>query len=218
VLLPLRALALLVAGTSFEHLELPAAWNQAVYLFGFVYVVVTKLGFVLMCKMRAEGDVRQQALTDDLTTLPNRRALDVAMEQALAGAMRSGEPFAVVLADVDRFKAINDTFGHSAGDAVLRAFARRLLDALRPQDLAFRHGGEEFCVLLPATDATLAGDLAQRLRAGIVLPATETMHALTASFGVAVWQAGDDGDVLFGRADRALYRAKEAGRDRVEIG
>jgi diguanylate cyclase (GGDEF)-like protein len=217
LLLPVRALALLVAGTSFERLELPPAWNTSIYLFGFVYVVVTKLGFVLMCKMRAEGDVRQQALTDDLTTLPNRRALDAAMAQALAGAVRSGEPFAVVMADVDRFKAINDTFGHSAGDAVLRAFARRLLDTLRPQDRAFRHGGEEFCVLLPDTDASAARELALRLHAGIVLPATETMHALTASFGVAVWRPGDDGDALFGRADRAMYRAKEGGRDRVEV-
>jgi diguanylate cyclase (GGDEF)-like protein len=121
------------------------------------------------------------------------------------------------MADVDRFKAINDTFGHHAGDAALRAFAGRLLGALRPQDRAFRHGGEEFCVLLPATDASTAREFAQSLRARIVQPATATMHALTASFGVAVWRAGDDGDALFGRADRAMYRAKAAGRDRVEI-
>jgi len=218
VVLPLRALALLAAGTSFEHMDLPPAWNQAVYLFAFVYVVVTKLGFVLMCKMRAEAEVRQQALTDDLTSLPNRRALDEAMAQALADAARGDAGFAIVMVDVDRFKAINDTFGHHAGDAVLREFAGRLRDAVRTQDLPFRHGGEEFCVLLPGVDITGAQLLAERLRKRVARPATDTMHALTASFGVAVWRPGDDADALLGRADRALYGAKAAGRDRVELG
>jgi diguanylate cyclase (GGDEF)-like protein len=218
IVLPVRALALLVAGASLERIDLPPAWNQAVYLFGFVYVVVTKLGFVLMCKMRAESEVRQQALTDELTALPNRRALDGVLAQALADAARSGTGFAIVLADVDRFKAVNDTYGHHAGDAVLRAFAARVRDALRPQDLAFRHGGEEFSVLLPAVDAAEAQRLAEQLRVRVALPATATMQALTASYGVAAWQPGDDADALLGRADRALYRAKDAGRDRVELG
>jgi diguanylate cyclase (GGDEF)-like protein len=161
--------------------------------------------------------VRLQALTDDLTELPNRRALDEAMTKALADAARGGERLAIVMADVDRFKAINDTFGHHAGDDVLRLFAQRLRDALRPRDQAFRHGGEEFCMLLPATDAAGARDFAERLRERVTMPATATMHALTASYGVAAWQPGDDADALFARADRALYRAKAAGRDRVEL-
>jgi diguanylate cyclase (GGDEF)-like protein len=217
VLLPARALALVIAGTSLERLELPPAWNEAIYLFGFVYVVITKLGFVLMCKMRAEGEVRQQALTDDLTALPNRRALDEALAQVIAHAGRGGDGFAIVMADVDRFKAINDTFGHHAGDGMLRTFAGRLRDAIRAQDQVFRHGGEEFCMLLPAADAAGARQLAEALRSRVALPATATMHALTASYGVAVWRPGDDADALFARADRALYRAKAEGRDRVEV-
>ena len=217
LVLPLRAVALIVAGASLQGPALPPDWHRSVYLFGFVYVVATKLGFVLMCKMRAEDEVRQQALTDDLTALPNRRALDEAMRQALAEAARRGVGFAIVMADVDRFKAVNDTFGHHAGDAVLRGFASRLRAALRAQDSAFRHGGEEFCVLLRAAGAAEARALAERLREGLVQPATDTMHALTASYGVAVWHPGDDADALFSRADRALYRAKASGRDRVEL-
>jgi diguanylate cyclase (GGDEF)-like protein len=139
------------------------------------------------------------------------------MAEALATASRTGRPFAVMMADVDRFKAINDTHGHAAGDAILAAFAHRLRTGLQPPARAFRHGGEEFCVLLPDTTAAAALALAERARQAVALPAETAMQALTASFGVAVWQAGDEADALFGRADQALYRAKHAGRDRVEM-
>jgi diguanylate cyclase (GGDEF)-like protein len=217
VLLPVRATALIVAGTRPDRLELSQDWHKPIYLFGFLYIVVTKLGFVLMCKMRSESEVRLQAYTDELTALPNRRAFDGALELALATAARNGRAFAVVMADIDRFKAINDTFGHRVGDAVLRSFAERVRAALRAQDRAFRYGGEEFCMVLPDTGAAGARQFAERLRTRIAQPATPAMHELTASFGVAVWQPGDDADSLLGRADRALYRAKESGRDRVEI-
>jgi diguanylate cyclase (GGDEF)-like protein len=217
VLLPVRAAALIVAGTRPDRLELAQDWHKPIYLFGFLYIVVTKLGFVLMCKMRSESEARLQAYTDELTTLPNRRAFDGALELALATAARNGRAFAVVMADIDRFKAINDTFGHRVGDAVLRSFAERVRAALRAQDRAFRYGGEEFCMVLPDSDAAGARHFAERLRTRIAQPATPALHELTASFGVAVWQPGDDADSLLGRADRALYRAKESGRDRVEI-
>jgi diguanylate cyclase (GGDEF)-like protein len=165
----------------------------------------------------AEAEVRQQALTDRLTALPNRRALEGALAQALAVAARGGGSFAVAMVDIDFFKVINDSFGHHAGDEVLSTFARRLHAALRAQDRAYRYGGEEFCVLLPATDALGACALAERLRAATALPATATMHAVTASFGVAVWEPGDDAVTLLARADDALYRAKAAGRNCVEL-
>jgi diguanylate cyclase (GGDEF)-like protein len=167
--------------------------------------------------LNAEAHVREQALTDGLTGLPNRRALDEDTRQALAIATRNGREFAVVMADVDFFKAINDSFGHHAGDAVLAAFARRLAGALRAQDRAYRYGGEEFCVLLPATDADGARVLAERLREAVALPSTAGMHAVTASFGVAVWEPGDDAELVLDRADEALYRAKAGGRNRVEM-
>ena len=217
IVLPLRAIALLRIGESRLNLDPDNAWQVPIYVFGFVYLVVTSLGFLLMCKTRAEAETRLQARTDDLTDLPNRRALDEEIAHALAGARSSGRPFAIVMVDVDRFKFINDTHGHAVGDATLAAFSARLAGALREPDRAYRYGGEEFCLLLAETDATSARTLAERAREQIILPFEGTMRALTASFGVTAWQPDDTFDTLFRRADRALYSAKNAGRNRVEI-
>jgi len=216
LLLPARAIALLLIGQSRLSLDQGNAWQVPVYVFGFVYLVVTNLGFVLMCKMRAEAETRLQARTDELTRLPNRRALDEEIAHALAAARRSGRPFGVVMVDVDRFKFINDTHGHGVGDAALAAFAARLAAALREPDRAYRYGGEEFCLLLADTDLAGARALAERAREQIMLPFEGTMRALTASFGATAWQPQDSGDALFRRADRALYAAKSKGRNRVE--
>ena len=216
LVLPARALALLLIGQSRLSLDHGDLWQLPIYVFGFVYLVVTNLGFVLMCKARAEAETRLQARTDDLTNLPNRRALDEEIVRALAVARRSGRPFAVVMVDVDRFKFINDTHGHAVGDATLTAFAQRLASALRGPDRAYRYGGEEFCLLLADTDLAGARTLAQRARELVAQPFEGTMRALTASFGVTAWQPEDSGDTLFHRADRALYAAKANGRDRVE--
>jgi diguanylate cyclase (GGDEF)-like protein len=216
LVLPLRAIALLLIGQSRLSLDHGNAWQAPIYVFGFVYLVITNLGFVLMCKTRAEAHTRLQARTDDLTDLPNRRALDEDIGQALAGARRSGRPFAVVMVDVDRFKFINDTHGHGVGDATLAAFSARLAGALRAPDRAYRYGGEEFCLLLADTDLAGACTLAERAREQVAQPFEGAMRALTASFGVTAWQAEDTLDTLFRRADHALYAAKGAGRNRVE--
>jgi len=218
LVLPLRAAGLLLAGVQLHYLDLPLAWQEPIYIFGFVYIIVTNLGFLQLCKMRAEAEVRELALTDGLTGLGNRRALDEAMARMLAVAQRQGQSFAVVMADLDRFKAINDRLGHHVGDQTLVSFAQRLQAGLRSQDRAFRYGGEEFSVLLPDTDASGVMALAERLRVLVARPDSGSEPALSASFGIAVWQAADTADALFGRADRALYRAKQAGRDRVELG
>jgi diguanylate cyclase (GGDEF)-like protein len=217
LVLPARATALLFLGQTHRDLAVDASWQMPVYVFGFIYIVITNLGFVLMCKSRAESETRLQAHTDELTGIANRRALDEEIAAALAVAQRSQRPFAIVMADVDRFKFINDTFGHAVGDATLTAFALRLGSALRPADRAFRYGGEEFCLLLPDTDATDAFALAEHTREQIMLPFEGTMRAMTASFGVATWQPGDAADSMLGRADQALYRAKANGRNRVEL-
>jgi diguanylate cyclase (GGDEF)-like protein len=215
LVLPLRAIALLAMHESRLDLR-HDVWQVPIYVFGFLCLVVTNLGFILMCKMRAEAEIRLQARTDDLTGLPNRRALDEEIAHALAAARRSGRPFGVVMVDVDRFKFINDTHGHAVGDATLSAFARRLASALREPDRAYRYGGEEFCVLLDDTDLAGTRTLAERAREHIMLPFEGTMSALTASFGATAWQPDDTGDTLFRRADRALYAAKRNGRNRVE--
>jgi diguanylate cyclase (GGDEF)-like protein len=216
-LLPLRATALLLHGTALDYLNLPLTWQAPIYAFGFIYLIAINLGFIQLCKMRAEAEIRIQALTDGLTGLANRRALDAAIARALAAAQRKPQPFAVVMLDLDHFKALNDRFGHHAGDATLAAFAQRLRAALRGQDQAFRYGGEEFSVLLPDTDGAAALQLAERLRRQVAQPASAALPALSASFGIAVWRPEDTADALFGRADRALYRAKAQGRDRVEL-
>ena len=215
--LPARAIALLATAPQLRYLDAQASWQEPIYLFGFVYIIVTTLGFVLMCKARAEAETRAQARTDELTGLPNRRALDEAITIAFTRAEHHGRPFAIVMADVDRFKVMNDTFGHAAGDSILASFAGRLRDALRACDRTYRYGGEEFRLVLPDTDAAAAHALAEHARMRVELPASARMHALTASFGVAAWQPGDAVDSLFGRADRALYRAKKSGRNRVEV-
>ena len=216
LVLPLRAIALLLIGDSRLSLDHANLWQVPLYVFGFVYLVVTSLGFVLMCKTRAEAETRLQARTDDLTRLPNRRALDEEIGHALSAARRSGRPFAIVMVDVDRFKFINDTHRHAVGDATLAAFSARLAGALREPDRAFRYGGEEFCLLLCETDAPGARTLAERAREQINQPFDGTMRALTASFGVTAWQPDDTFDTLLRRADRALYSAKNGGRNRVE--
>jgi diguanylate cyclase (GGDEF)-like protein len=218
VVLPVRAIALLLIGQSRLSLDHDNAWQAPIYVFGFVYLVITNLGFVLMCKTRAEAETRLQARTDDLTGLANRRALDEEISHALAGAQRTQRPFAIVMVDVDRFKFINDTHGHGVGDATLAAFSARLAGVLRVPDRAYRYGGEEFCLVLADTDLSGAHTLAEHARTQITLPFEGEMKALTASFGVTAWQPDDAFDTLLRRADRALYAAKSGGRNRVEIG
>lgn len=162
-----------------------------------------------------------QATHDMLTGMLNRAGFHDAFSRELARAAREGTPLAVVLADVDHFKRINDTWGHQAGDVVLQTVARQLKDCLRPYDLIGRYGGEEFVIVLPGCGASGAVALAERLRTQIAqevitFPGGSAM--VTASLGVAVSPRGDvTPDTLIRAADRALYRAKQRGRNRVEL-
>jgi len=159
-----------------------------------------------------------RAATDALTGLPNRRAIDDHLKRLLAGAGRSLTPMSTILMDLDHFKQINDTFGHERGDEVLAAVGALMRTELRGSDFAGRSGGEEFVVMLPDTDSAGALRVAEHLR--------QAMHSLsfpgvtrevTASFGVASYPDDAlDGETLMRLADRALYSAKQHGRDRVE--
>jgi len=160
----------------------------------------------------------RRATTDVLTGLPNRRHADDVIERLLAAARRNGRPVAVMLFDLDHFKTVNDRFGHAIGDDALRATADATCRLVRGGDHVARFGGEEFLVLLPDTGADTALIVAEKLRARIAeLQVTGLDGGMTASFGVAVYPAhGIGADELIAAADRALYRAKHSGRNRVE--
>jgi len=163
---------------------------------------------------------RQLAVRDGLTGLYNRRAFGELLATAVANEdRREGGQLGLVLLDLDHFKKLNDTYGHLAGDAALRSSARLLAQHLRRGDQAARYGGEEFVVIFPGADETRSVQAAERLRSAVEkhrLVHEGARIPLTASFGVAVWPTdGKEPDALLAAADRALYAAKEAGRNRV---
>ena len=164
--------------------------------------------------------VEHQALVDPLTGLGNRRAFEAALRAELSRGERFGSPVALVLADLDHFKDVNDAFGHPVGDAVLREFAALIRDTVREVDAAGRFGGEEFAILLPGTDVEGAAQLAERIREGLetrpILVKEGERVPVTASFGVAGFPEHALEEELVEAADTALYRAKALGRNRVE--
>jgi diguanylate cyclase (GGDEF)-like protein len=166
--------------------------------------------------------LKQQATHDQLTDLWNRRAIHEFLMQEASRANRENSPIGVVLADIDHFKLINDTYGHFVGDVVLGQVAGRLRSELRDYDRIGRYGGEEFLVGLPGCTTEDALRQAERLRAAVQRTPFAVAGArltVTISAGVAVEEAGVQADVnsLLQRSDLALYRAKHSGRNRVEL-
>jgi two-component system, cell cycle response regulator len=172
----------------------------------------------------ARDQLAVEAVTDPLTGLMNRANVSV-LDEHVATARRTGSPLAVLMIDLDHFKNVNDLHGHVAGDAVLRQVARRFMRAMRDTDVLIRFGGEEFLALLTATDTIGAVTMAARLRESledspiIVVDGGEAVEiTMRASVGVAPLREGrDTAAVLIEAADKALYRAKSLGRDRVEL-
>jgi diguanylate cyclase (GGDEF)-like protein len=164
----------------------------------------------------------EAASHDPLTGVLNRGAIMTAVEQALRDAGAASRPIGVVLSDIDHFKPINDVCGHAAGDAALREFTRRLGDALRDGDLVGRYGGEEFLVLLRDVDSTGIRSTTERLRAAIASMPFDlgcTTRTITASFGAVLADSADAPvAALVAAADRALYVAKNSGRNKVVVG
>jgi diguanylate cyclase (GGDEF)-like protein len=159
------------------------------------------------------------ATVDPLTGVLNRRALMETAAREMARSARTGRPPAVIAADIDRFKAVNDAFGHDGGDAVLRGFAETVRGCLRETDAFGRIGGEEFVAILPETGAQGALLVAERLRRAVAAGRYgERGIAVTVSLGVAIAAPADASvEAVITRADRALYEAKRAGRDRVVL-
>jgi diguanylate cyclase (GGDEF)-like protein len=156
------------------------------------------------------------AVTDPLTGAYNRLRLDQLLVAELARAERYNDPFCVIMMDVDKFKSVNDEYGHQAGDQLLIALVAILGKHTRQVDVVGRWGGEEFQILVPGQGLQKARDLAEKLRLQVAEYRFPTVGQRTASFGVAVFQSGDTITALIERADLALFRAKAKGRNRVE--
>jgi diguanylate cyclase (GGDEF)-like protein len=175
---------------------------------------------VALDNARLHRIVERQALVDGLTGLANRRQCEETLASELARLDRFGGSLAVVVADLDWFKDVNDRYGHPSGDAVLREFARLLQETIRDVDLAGRWGGEEFLLVLPGTDLSGGAQVAERIRVAlagrIVLSADGSPIPVTASFGVAATPPASTAAELFSAADAALYEAKRNGKNRVE--
>jgi diguanylate cyclase len=165
--------------------------------------------------------VRSESLTDPLTSLANRKYFDQALEKFIAQSVATSEPLALLLADIDHFKAFNDTFGHLTGDQVLRLVALSVKQNVKGQDIAARYGGEEFAVVLPGTTLRAALTVADHIRRAVMTKELmkrstgEHLGRVTVSIGVAVLQKGETAQSLIERADACLYAAKRCGRNRV---
>jgi diguanylate cyclase (GGDEF)-like protein len=173
-----------------------------------------------LANLSLRDTLRLQSIRDPLTGLYNRRYLEESLDRELHRTVRTGASLGVMMIDVDHFKRLNDTSGHDAGDAVLRAFASLLRDDVRGEDVVCRYGGEEFTVVLPEASLEDTRRRAEAVREGVsrllVHAHGQTIESVTVSIGVAVSPAhGTTGESLLRAADAALYRAKESGRNRV---
>lgn len=193
------------------------------FMLAFVAMLGVGFGFVLAVLERSVERMQEMATHDGLTGCINRIAFDAMLVNALQRGVRAGEPVSLVMLDLDHFKAVNDQFGHRAGDAVLRSFADIVRANLRTSDVLARVGGEEFAVILPGTDAVGAAHAAESVRAAVQSACVNNPQGgiirVTVSAGVACAQGKSPigADQLYQRADGALYRAKAAGRNRVAV-
>lgn len=183
---------------------------------------VTILKFTLQDELeeKLQTQLYQAAIRDPLTHAYNRRFFQEESGRAVSHAMRHGAPLTIIMLDLDHFKAVNDTYGHQAGDAVLQAVASELGRGIRHEDVLCRIGGEEFAILARSTTLVQATLAAERLRSRVeALVVAHDNHNLkvTISLGVAELLGDKDADSLVARADRALYRAKAEGRNKVAV-
>ncbi|PKN56628.1 MAG: hypothetical protein CVU56_15160 [Deltaproteobacteria bacterium HGW-Deltaproteobacteria-14] len=211
-------------GVIFLYTDVTPAWDDRRREL-FETLGITTAGAIRRLQVEAELRASREQLLylathDPLTESPNRRLALERLEAELARGRRTGNSVAIAIFDIDHFKAINDTHGHLVGDAVLREVATRLSAAVRGYDVCGRFGGEEFIVVLPEASAEVAGEAAERLRLCIARDPVRCDGLevqVRASCGVAACAGGGSSEDLLRAADAALYRAKDAGRDRVEI-
>jgi diguanylate cyclase (GGDEF)-like protein len=218
-LLVVRAVRIVWADAGIGELFETDALSSLTFTTLFGAIITGSFAFLEMQRQRAEDQIRQMAMTDALTGLLNRQAFEEAARRELARSRRDGLPVSFLMADLDHFKHVNDTFGHLAGDQVLIEVSRAMRASLREQDALARYGGEEFCAVLAATGGQQALQAAERLRAAVASLEIAALRgqSITVSVGVTVNGAADEAGVsgCVRRADEALYRAKNTGRNRV---
>lgn len=195
--------------------------RQTLYLNLLICALITVIALLVttMTIRRYQDKLEMMATSDQLTQLPNRQAFDVVVHGLLQDARRHDEAMSLVLLDIDDFKQINDQYGHSSGDAVIRTIADVLRDNLRESDFICRWGGEEFLLMLKNCDRDHAITLCEKLRIAIeaIDMNFDGQHPrITASIGISLWKPPEKIGALIERADRALYQAKASGRNRVQ--
>ena len=211
----------LQAGGDFSFLHFNAP--QSILILALIFLtMVCNFGFLLMAMDRLRNEVADLALMDDLTGVGNRRQLLQRLTEECARSDRSNQPFALLVVDLDNFKTINDSHGHAAGDACLQHFTLMAQTRLRPGDLLARTGGDEFCIMLPASTLREGAMIARRIVEVCRADAegcTGNEVPLSVSIGVAQWtrEIGSFPDRLIAAADHALYVAKKEGRDRYAV-
>jgi diguanylate cyclase (GGDEF)-like protein len=214
---PWRLIISVEETTLFSSIGGPRRWLPWALFAGFCVTSVAAV--YLLLRLRAVSQLHMRlARVDRLTDLPNRLHLEEHMARLVSASVRQARPFSVFIADVDHFKRVNDSYGHEIGDEVLRELSARMIKALRAEDMLGRWGGEEFLALLPNTTEEGACAVANRVRTMVssspIITTTGEHLKVTISIGCATI-AGARDDSVVQRADEALYRAKELGRDRV---
>lgn len=189
---------------------------------GVTYIVtallVTTFAYIFAERLaRYQGQLQMLALQDPLTFAGNRRMMRRDLTAAISASRRSGQRFTLILLDLDRFKRINDQFGHEVGDRALREFADLVREHIRAEDGFYRFGGEEFVLLLPDHGPASALEVAESLHRRISGKLSYFGEPIRFSAGVAVLRADEDWPAWITRADRAMYQAKHAGRNRIEL-
>ena len=200
-----------------DHDEIGEMSRALSYFVGVIRDREDKLHAINADLSLAHRNLEKIAVTDRLTGLYNRTKLDEVFANELARAERYGESVAVIMADIDKFKSVNDTYGHQVGDSVLSEFAAIVRKLVRDTDIAGRWGGEEFLVICSHVDLNGAHILAERIRAAVAGHSFPVVGQKTCSFGVASHRPGDTAETIVNRADMALYEAKHNGRNRVVL-
>ena len=200
-----------------ERLEAVA---QFVLIESIVVLVMRAFGVLMLVNAHITADLRHFAERDPLTSIYNRRSFMILLDKSVNLMQRMHSPLSLLALDLDHFKRINDSWGHSSGDQALRHFVQLASDHLRNEDVIGRIGGEEFVIFLPNTGLESAAGVAERLRALIESQPVAGPHGpitLTVSIGVTLIARGESQEAALQRVDEAMYRAKAKGRNRVEL-